>query len=312
MSPETPSNQPKAAFSLADAITAIGQGDFSHRVLITFSDLSRAQSRELERRWDELAEPVRSRLILALDELAETSVQHNFSRVFRIGLKDRAEQVRQRSIAALWEEESSELIDELVSLLGDESQDVRAEAARALGAFAVRCEAGELSDAESEKLFAVLERLASDHQESHLVQRRALESLAAFGRRASVDRLIQTAYDHGDQMLRAGALFAMGRSLHRRWFETLLSEFESDDPEMRYEAARAAGEFGDNRAVEGLARLTSDPDTEVRMAAVNALARIASPGSARVLRRLAERSSGEEQVAIEEALEQISAMDVED
>jgi hypothetical protein len=45
---------------------------------------------------------------------------------------------------------------------------------------------------------------------------------------------------------------------------------------------------------------------------VDALARIASPGSERVLRRLAERASGEEQEAIVEALEHISAMDVED
>jgi HEAT repeat protein len=312
MSREIPSNPSKPAFSLADAITAVGQGDFSHRVLITFSDLSRDKTRELERRWTEIDESIRSRLILALDELAETSVQHNFSRVFRIGLQDRAEQVRQRSIAALWEDESSGLIDELIALLEDDSQDVRAEAAQALGAFAERCAAGDLDDYDGEKLFAVLERHAADARESHLVQRRALGSLAAFGKRATVSELIRSAYDHDDQTLRAGAVFAMGRSLDWRWFDTILSEFNSDDPEMRFEAARACGEFGDNRAVEGLARMTSDPDAEVRMAAVDALAKIASPGSARVLRRLAERASGEERGAIEEAFERISDVDFED
>jgi hypothetical protein len=48
------------------------------------------------------------------------------------------------------------------------------------------------------------------------------------------------------------------------------------------------------------------------MAAIDSLARIASPGSARVLRRLAERASDDERLAIEEALEQISAMDFEE
>jgi HEAT repeat protein len=312
MSPETPSSQPNRAFSLADAVTAIGQGDFSHRVLITFSDLSREQAHMLERRWYEPDAALRARFILALSELAETSVQHNFSRVFRIGLHDPDEQVRQRSIAALWEDDSTELMDMLIALLGDNSQDVRAEAAQALGAFAIRCEAGELSESDAQKLSAELERLAADVHEAHLVQRRALESLAAFGRRPIIYELVRSAYDHGDPMLRAGAVFAMGRSLDRRWFDTLLSEFNNADPEMRYEAARAAGEFGDNGAVEGLAKLTSDPDAEVRMAAVDALTKIASPGSERVLRRLAERASGEEQAAILDALEQISATDFDD
>ncbi len=312
MSPETPSSSEKPGFSLADAIAAIGQGDFSHRVLITFSDLDRQRARELERSWPSISDANRARLIQALDELAETSVQHNFSRVFRIGLHDADDQVRQRSIAALWEEESTSLIDDLVELLADQSQDVRAEAAQALGAFAIRCEAGELPDAEGARLFEVLEQLATDSRESRLVQRRALESLAAFGKRETVRQLIRDAYHHDDQMVRAGALFAMGRSLDQRWFNTLLAELESDDPELRYEAARACGAFGDSRAVEGLARLTSDTDLEVRLAAIDALSRIASPGSERVLRRLAERASGDEQAAILEALEQISALNDND
>lgn len=312
MSRATPSNQAPSGFSLADAIAAVGQGDFSHRVLISFSDLDRKKAQELSRRWEEIGEANRGRLIQALDELSETSIQHNFSRVYRIGLSDSSDHVRQRSIAALWEEESTELIDDLIHLLSDPSQDVRAEAARALGAFTVRCEQGEISEDDAETIFAVLERLAADEQEARLVQRRALESLAAFGKRPEVKQLIRSAYDHDDQLLRAGALFAMGRSLDPRWFSTLLGELDSADPEMRFEAARACGEFGDNRAVEALARLTSDPDAEVRMAAVDALARIASPGSARVLRRLAERASDEEQDAIIEALEKISAMAFEE
>ena len=291
---------------------AVGRGDLSHRVLICFSDLDRAQARLLERAWPAISEPNRVRLIQALDELGETSIQHNFSRVYRIGLRDADDQVRQRAIAALWEEESTGLIDELIALLSDQSQDVRAEAARALGAFAVRCEAGDLPDADGDRLFKVLHHLAADAHESVLVQRRALESLAAFGKRSEVRRLIADAFEHDDQLLRAGALFAMGRSLDQRWFNTLLSELGSDDPEMRYEAARACGEFADSRAVDGLARLTSDPDAEVRAAAIDALVKIGSPGSVRVLRRLAERASDDEQAALLDAIEQISSMESDD
>jgi HEAT repeat protein len=83
-----------------------------------------------------------------------------------------------------------------------------------------------------------------------------------------------------------------------------MSELTAEDPELRYEAARACGELGDNRAVEGLAPLTADPDTEVRLAAITSLGKIASPGASRVLRRLAERASGDDLQAIEEAIEQ--------
>lgn len=307
MSPETPSES--RGIALVDALNAVDQGDLSHRILISFSDLDREKVRLLEAAWSGIAEAQRARLIQALDELGETSLLHNFGRVFRVGLRDESSVVRQRSIAALWEDESSSLIDELLALLDDVSQDVRAEAAQALGRFATKCELGEIPEETGERIFGRLEALAIDARESHLVSRRALESLAVFVGHPEVPHLIAEAYEHDDQLIRAGALYAMGRTQDVRWLETLIGEFDNEDPEMRYEAARAAGEIGDTGAVEGLARLTGDPDVEVRRVAIDALTRIGSPGSARVLRRLAEHASGEERKAIEDALEEISAID---
>lgn len=299
---ETPSRQ--NSVPLADALLAVSQGDFAHKVLAAFSDLDREKVGQLRRAWPVLELETRVRLIRALDELAEATVSYNFSRVYRVALGDPEASVRQLAIPALWEEESSELLEMLFGMLEDESPDVRAQAARALGRYVVLAAAEELDEAYEGRLYDSLYRLAADVHEHQLVRRYALESLASFGGRGPIVDLIREAYADEDQSVKAGALFAMGRSLDARWLNIVLSELKSDDPELRYEAARACGELGDNRAVEGLAALTNDTDTEVRFAAVASLGRIASPGASRVLRRLAERASGEDLQAIEDAIEQ--------
>jgi len=301
MSQETPSKQPKS-LPLADAILAVGQGDYAHRVLISFSDLDRGKIEQVRHVWPLIEPGHRARFSRALADLSEDSVLYDFSRIFRIGLDDKDPFVRQAAIAGLWENESSDLIESFTDLLDDESQDVQAEAAQALGRFAVLAAAGELDDDLADRLFANLLDVASDETRPYLLRRRALEAVAGFGNRGNVYTLIREAIDDDDHGMRAGALFAMGRTLDARWLDIITSEFESDDPEMRYEAARAAGEIGDANAVGGLAALTADPDAEVRFGAVSALGKIGNPASIRVLRRLAERASGEEREAIEEAM----------
>jgi HEAT repeat protein len=301
MSQETPSKQP-TSLPLADAILAIGQGDFSHRVLISFSDLDRGKIEQVRHVWALLEPRYRVRFVRALVDLSEESVLYDFNRIFRLGLDDPDSVVRQGAIGGLWEDESTDLIEIFTSLLDDESQDVQAEAAQALGRFAILAAAGELDDDIADQLFDTLLSVATDESRPYLVRRRALEAVAGFGNRGSIYTLIREAIDDDDHGMRAGALFAMGRTLDARWLDIVTSEFESDDPEMRYEAARAAGEIGDANAVGGLAALCADPDAEVRFGAVSALGKIGSPASLRVLRRLAERASGEEREAIEEAM----------
>jgi len=301
MSQEIPPKKP-TSLPLVDAILAIGQGDFSHRVIISFSDLSRERIEQLQHVWTLIDAGYRARFLRALSDLSEESVLYNFSRVFRLGLRDPDEVTRQAAIAGLWEDESIDLIDIFTRLLEDESQDVQAEAAKALGRFAVLAAAEELDDDTADQLFDTLLEAATDESRPYLVRRRALEAVAGFGNRGNVYTLIREAIDDDDHGMRAGALFAMGRTLDARWLDIITSEFESDDPEMRYEAARAAGEIGDANAVGGLAALSADPDAEVRFGAVSALGKIGNPASLRVLRRLAERASGEEREAIEEAM----------
>jgi HEAT repeat protein len=310
MSQEPRSKQ--GSFTLADALTAVSQGDLSHRILTIFSDLDRPKTQEVARAFPGIDAEMRARLIQALDDLNDLSIEYDFNRVFRLGLDDEDAVVKQRSIAALWTDDEPALIERFIVLLNDPSVDVGAEAASALGRFAIRAEEGELPAELSAVMFDHLYALATDPRVPIGISRRALESLGSFSSRLEVPAVILEANESDDQTLRAGALCAMGRSMDIRWFELLMDELVSEDPELRFEAARALGLIGDTRAVEGLAKLASDEDNEVRMAAIEAIGAIGSPGSERVLRRLAERATDEDEInAIIEALEELEALDAD-
>jgi HEAT repeat protein len=238
-----------------------------------------------------------------MDELAEENVDLNFSRALRACLEDPSPAVRQLAIDALWEEESTDLIDRFLSILdSDESQDVRAAAAQGLGKFADQASLGELSADDSNRIWTALVETAANSSEPYIVRRKALESVAVYGSLPEIECLIAEAYDADDPGFHAAALYAMGRTLDRRWLDILISELESEDAEMRYEAARATGAIGDVRAVQGLATVALDEDDEVRQEAIISLGRIGGTGAERILRNLAETADPKDREAIAEAL----------
>jgi HEAT repeat protein len=304
-SPETLPNQPKV--TLAEAIDAIGRGTFKERDLVPLSDLSRQDAATLAASWLSFPEAIRERLVRELDDLAETKVEYIFGRALRIALTDPSPVIRQLAIAALWEDEGSDLPDRFLHLTDtDPSDDVRAEAAQALGKFAERCAEGELDDEIHDRLRNTLLQYAGDAREAFIVRRRCLESVASFGSDPEVRQLIEDAYDEDDDGLRVAAIYAMGKSLDSRWLSSVMMELDNPDAEVRFEAARAAGQLGSDRAVEPLLELLTDTDTEVRHAAIGALGEIGSQGAINALRRLAKNAGEADSEAVANALEAAS------
>jgi HEAT repeat protein len=66
----------------------------------------------------------------------------------------------------------------------------------------------------------------------------------------------------------------MGKNCDPIWLPILLSELTANDSEIRYEAAAACGELGEQEAVPHLIELIDDDDTDVQMASVQALGKI--------------------------------------
>jgi HEAT repeat protein len=299
MFPATPPNE-RATF--ADALEALRRAEAKPSDLVGLSDLSRQDARALAAAWPAIPLEARIGAVRDMAEMAEDLVEMNFGRAMRVALDDASPIVRQLALAALWEDEGSDLLDRFETMLQtDESQDVRAAAAEALAPFADRAASQELDAAQAEALRALLLAVASG-TEPYIVRRRALESAAVFGARPDIVELIRAAYRADDAGLRAGALYAMGRSLDRRWLNVLVNELNSADAEMRFEAARACGEIGDASAVPGLAECATDQDAEVRRAAIRALGRIGGRGATSILQRLRETARPSDRDEIEEAL----------
>jgi HEAT repeat protein len=102
----------------------------------------------------------------------------------------------------------------------------------------------------------------------------------------------------------------MGRSCDKQWEPVVLDELDSDIPELRFEAARTAGELELISAVPALGEMLEDEDRELVEMAVWALGEIASDEAQNLLEEVMERAdmNGDEALmeAAEEALESAS------
>lgn len=238
------------------------------------SQLTPDQRSKLEALWRSMNVRRRRRLIHELSDLAEDNVELSFDAVFLIGVKDEDDDVRAESVRGLWENESQEIIDPLVSLLHhDRSVEVRREAALALGRFMMQAAEGRLRSRHFERVEAGLRTVVEDKNEIEEVRSRALEAAGAHDT-AWVRQAVREAYESGDPTLKVSAVHAMGRSSEPRWLPLITRELTSDDAEMRYEAATAAGAIGEESAVHNLLPLLLDEDEEVREAATMALGEI--------------------------------------
>jgi HEAT repeat protein len=195
-----------------------------------------------------------------------------------LALKDNEPGVRKRAIQILREYELVDLLPTFVYMSEhDPDADVRSASTAALATYIYM---GEVEDISPKKLLNVEEclfRLIAG-TDTTLVRRRALEALG-FSSRKEVVGLIEAAYASPEVDWLVTALFAMGRSANSKWNSQVLNMITHEHPQVRAEAASAAGELEIKAAVPKLLKLLKDPDIDVRMASIWALSQI---GGARV------------------------------
>jgi HEAT repeat protein len=251
--------------------------------LINLSNLTPEEVSDFEDVWRGADVRRRRQVVQELVELAEDNVELNFDAVFRASLSDSDAQVRRSGVRGLWEYEGRDLIPTLVALLlTDSDEGVQAEAALALGRYALKAEFEEIRSSDVDLVDDALRRAVADPGQALEVRGRALEALGVRSR-PWVAGIIEEAYAGGEGRLRVSALHAMGRNCDSRWLATLTHELKSDDAETRYEAAVACGSLGDEAAVPDLLPLIEDEDTEVQEAAIQALGRIGGQAARRAL-----------------------------
>lgn len=295
---------PDPPASVQDILTSAATGQVTLERIAEISDPSREQVRDFQTVWDSLSLSKRREIIREMVRQGDEDLEVDFNRYFRVALRDEDAEIRALAVQGLWEDDTSSYLMELCNLaLTDEDPAVQETVATALGQFSYLAETGELPPEQVERLRQALFALMSSG-DNWMVRRRALESAAYLSHDEQINAAISDAAQSDFERERAGALIAMGRNLDERWFPTILAEMRNEDPDIRCEAARAAGQFGDSSAIDQLTRMVDDEDDEIRHVAVEAIGRIGGRRAIDTLRFLEKEAPEELQEPIKRALEE--------
>jgi HEAT repeat protein len=275
--------------------------------LTNLSDLNADSFQRFADVWPSIDAHRRLRIVAELADLAEDTIELNFDRVFKLALDDDDPVLRATAIRGLYEYEGADLIAPLAGLLRTDSEpEVRREAAIALGRYALAAELGYLEGPEVSILREALTESAEDTEEDDAVRARAIEALGAMSDEET-ENLIESIYKEESIWLKIGAVDAMGRSASDAWLPVVMSEMGSRSPEMRHAAAFAAGEIGEEEAIQPLRRLAiEDEDREVRLAAVHSLGEIGGPKARVALQSILYEGDDSLREPVEEALSEIA------
>src|SRR5215213_4168914 len=262
-------------------IQEIGASDhkLAMRDLKPLSGLGREERGDFWPAWTAIMPRRRAEIARSMVELAEDDVELDFAAAQIWLLDDDDSEVRASAIEGLWENTSTTLLHQLLRLMRS-----------------------------GQALRDGLLGMILDARQPLEVRRRALESAGYFGSIDEIQRQIELAYTSDEQLLRESALVAMGRSMLERWLPTIGRELTSPSPALRYEAARAAGELGEDGRplLAKLAPLLNDQDSEVALAAIWALGQVGGDSAKRVLQQIQKSEDETRRQAAADALEELS------
>ena len=262
--------------------------------------------------WTAVPDERRQAIVRHLADISEDNFLVDFAPIFVHTLGDASPEVRVAALDGLWDSTDLKLIVPITRLLKeDPAEEVQAAAAGALGHYVLLAEWGQLPERILPGLIDTLLAEYDNEETAVSVQRVLLEALGAADH-PRVNKLIEEAYENGDQPMQMSAVFAMGNTADRRWTVTVMGEMESPYEDMRAEAARAAGAIGNSDFVPRLAELAYDEDLAVQVAAVTALGQIGGDEVQRILANMLDDPEVEEIdelfEAVEEAMEESAMM----
>jgi HEAT repeat protein len=300
--------RPKIPFTqILDALLDNAQ-PFPPQFLYRFSDLQPEDQEALGAVWTKIETQRRINLLEDLEDLLESDTVLLFDEISQLALKDPEAQVRTVAVRLQAENPKESRARVFMHMAEKDSDEfVRAAAVSSLGQYVYL---GELDKISPETLHLVEDKLFNivNGQDTDLVRRRALESVGFCSREETVP-LIEKAYQHKDTGWVASALFAMGRSMDSRWEKEVMGNLNSPDPELSFEAIRAAGKMEIQAARPRLLKMLAsydELDEDVRGAVIWSLSEIGGEGVRKKLEGLLEQLDDDDEIEyLEEALENL-------
>jgi hypothetical protein len=270
------------------------------------SDLDSDQMAMVSQKWDLFETKKRRSLIKELGRLADENIELTYEVINKFALNDHDPVVRQTAICNLWESDDISLIHSFIKALEtDPSESVRASAASALGPFVFIAETEDIPLSLKLDLEDALLR-AINVEKNELIHCSCLESLG-FSSRKEVEAYILDAYASPLENMKKSSLLAMGRSANKKWQEYVISELNNPVPELRFVAAKAAGELEVREALLDLIDLLEDVNRDVKHAAIWSISQIGGSAANEALISLFELSDEEEETQlIQDALDNLA------
>ena len=222
------------------------------------------------------------RMVALSDEQSDVE----FETVFKQGIIHPSSDVRVASLKGLEETNDRALIRPLCEILtSDPVVDVRTAAAIPLAYLSALAQTGKLGPHYEQRLIAALYGVLDDEREVQDVKLKALEAVSVFADER-LDAHIEVAWSSGDISARQSSLFAMGRTSDPKWVDRVVQDLEHDVVSVRYEAAMAMGELGDEEHLRAMDAPLDDTDLTVQLAAISAIERIGGDDAKSQLEKL--------------------------
>jgi HEAT repeat protein len=238
------------------------------------SKLTGPEAEEFGQLWLEWSPERVLEIVDRMVALCEEQPDVEFEAIYKQGLLHPSVPVRLSALRGLEESGDRALIPPLTNmLLTDPSVEVRAASAIPLTYLSALAQEKKLGSKDGVTLSRVLYGVLDDEREVQAVRLKALEAVSVFGG----DRLasyVESAASSTDISALKSSLFAMGRSSDPKWIDNVLSHLEHDVASIRYEAAMAMGELGDEEHLHALEVPLDDADLTVQLAAISAVERI--------------------------------------
>lgn len=283
--------QREAIDAVIDTLVDRAPGDITDDDFEDLSDLSRAAADRLQERWHEIAYPLRLALVREMVNRFETDIEHHFDRALIVALYDEEVDVKLGAFEGLTDSTDERLLAYLIDDMPNEkSAPVRAAAARITGQFVLQAELHGLESSRSGELKERVLGMMEDDPDPD-VRLFMLEAAGFFAGDPDVVDAIEDAWDSGSHDAQVSALRAMGHQCDPRWLDLVLQQMKSDEPELRFEAARAAGTVGNQSIVPQLIVLADDEDVEVQMAVIASLGAVGGEQAIAALRALEQSES---------------------
>ena len=269
------------------------------------SSLASSEIEFVQDTWHKMSSQRRLDLVSRLVETSEDNIEMDFTSIFKLALTDESGGVRSKAISGLWECEDRPLITTFIKLMkGDPSTEVQTAAAQALGKFAELAEDGKLLALDRSRIQDVLLPLVRNENRPLNLRRRALESVGVFST-DEITKVIDWAYKYPDAEMQQSAIFAMGKNADPQWAEIIREALDREEPAMRYEAALACGELGEEAFIPDLLPLLKDEDIQVRLSSINALGLIGGSIAKKALTACLKSDDAVVSQTAEEALESL-------